>query len=844
MNCPLPSRAISSHRVEELNCGWELVDTAPDSLVIDRLDSASLSWRPAIVPGTVAQSIHEDINLPGLYDRRDWWYRTSFARPDTQAGKHVRHRLRFDGLATLADIWLNGSKILSTNNMFVAESVDVTALLREQNTLVIHFRSLHSALEEKRPRPRWKTALTNHQNLRWFRTTLLGRIPAWSPPIEPVGPWRPIALESVTTIDCTRLDLQTRLNGDVGAISVRAEIDMLHDTLNGAELIVADKRYPLQLTSNNPVCALHGDIRIEQAPKWWPNTHGGQPLLPCHIELAIGAATVKIDCGRIGFKSIQIDRHNGAVSFIVNGLPVFCRGACWTTNDFLSLTGTTDSLRQALALARDAHVNMLRIGGTMTYERDEFFALCDEFGIMVWQDFMFANMDYPVADEKFSANITREVKQQLNALQKHVCVAAYCAGSEIEQQAAMMGLPSSEWSNIFFSEILPKLCAEAHIGIPYFRGSPSEGVLPFHVDTGIAHYYGIGAYRRQLSDVKQASVKFASECLGFSNVPDSETMTLLLDGKLPVPHHPRWKARVPRDSGSGYDFEDIRDFYLQQLFHIDPVTLRSQDVERYYELSRVVTGEVMKQTFAEWRRSNSTCGGALIWFYNDLWPGAGWGIVDSENRPKAVYHYLRRAWAPRTLLITDEGLNGLALHAINETSEACAVKVEIELLQTGRIRIAHAESAFDLPARSSHTLAVDELIGHFTDVTYAYRFGPPKHDTVIARLIDAQSGATLAEDFYFPQGLTLPLQDSSRIEASAHFDENGSVCVSLKSDCLLQSVHIAATGFTPDDDYFHCAPDQLKLVSLSSTSTSQKCKIHISALNLSDSIILRAERSN
>lgn len=842
MTTPLPSRAISSHHVVALDSGWQLADSPPSSFNIEQINTASLQWRDAIVPGTVAQSIHDDINLPGYYDRCDWWYRTSFAAPNSHANSATRHRLRFDGLATLADVWLNGEKILATSNMFCADVVDVTQHLREHNDLVIHFHSLHAALEQKKPRPRWKTALTNHQNLRWFRTTLLGRIPAWSPPIEPVGPWRPISLESVSAVDCAQLDIQTQLVGDNGIVRAHAVLHAIDKIPTRAELVVADQRYALQLSANASAITLRGDIEIANAPKWWPNTHGEQSLLACHIEVMIGNEVVKIDCGRIGFKSIHVNRNNDAVSFEINGVPIFCRGAVWTVNDFLTLTGNIDSLRCALERARDANINMLRIGGTMIYERKEFFDLCDEFGIMVWQDFMFANMDYPVADENFSANITREIRQHLNTLQKHVCVSAYCAGSEIEQQAAMMGLPASEWSNTFFTEQLPALCAENHAGIPYFRGSPSEGPLPFHVDTGIAHYYGVGAYRRSLSDVKNANVKFASECLGFSNVPESETMALLLDGKVPVPHHPRWKARVPRDNGSGYDFEDIRDFYLKQLFHLDPVELRSQDVARYYALSRVVTGEVMKAVFAEWRRTHSHCGGGLIWFYQDLWPGAGWGIIDSENRPKPTYHYLRRAWAPRAILITDEGLDGLQLHAINESADALTARVEIELLQAGKIRIAQAEKIVELAPRSTQALCADEMIGHFTDMTYSYRFGPPKHDTVIARLICVSTGNTLSEDFYFPQGLNLPIHHETTIDSDAEFDESGNVLLRLRSNIFLQSVGLSATGFTPDSNYFHLSPNRERAIRFVANTPSSKFKIEISALNLSESITVRCEK--
>jgi beta-mannosidase len=145
MMTPLASRAISSHSVVALDSGWQLADSTPGNTTIDQIDN--LQWRDAIVPGTVAQSIHEDINVPGYYDRRDWWYRTSFTAPQN-LNSATRRRLRFEGLATLADIWLNGEKILSTDNMFCTDVIDVTEHLREHNNLVIHFHS-HATSENE-----------------------------------------------------------------------------------------------------------------------------------------------------------------------------------------------------------------------------------------------------------------------------------------------------------------------------------------------------------------------------------------------------------------------------------------------------------------------------------------------------------------------------------------------------------------------------------------------------------------------------------------------------------------------------------------------------------------------
>ncbi|MEO8154839.1 MAG: glycoside hydrolase family 2 protein [Rhizobacter sp.] len=835
----LPSRHIGGHTATALTQGWQLARSAPAACADPaQIPAAALQWMPAVVPGTVAMSLGADLDTVGRYDVDDWWYRCSF-KATRPAG--TQQRLRFEGMATLAEVWLNGQLILTSRNMFVAHVVDVTELLQADNELSICLRSLDRELAARKPRPRWKTALVDQQNLRWVRTSLLGRIPGWTPPIHPVGPWKPVVLETVAAVDLRALDLQAVAEGECGRIRLNAQLRVLGASqLSEARLRMGDDPFPLTLTLGQEV-TVNGDLSLPQVPLWSPHTHGTPTLLPCSLELKVDGRWLSIDCGRIGFRTLQLERGAGQVQLKVNGLPVFCRGACWTTDDFIALHGDLAQLRRTLELARDGGLNMLRIGGTMTYESDAFYALCDELGILVWQDFMFANMDYPVGDEAFRAEIDAEAGQQLRRLQRHACIAVYCGGSEVEQQAAMLGLPESEWSNEFFRTGLPALCERWHAGVPYFRSSPCEGALPFHVAEGIAHYYGVGAYKRPISDVKSAGVKFTTECLGFSNVPEPETMELLLDGAVPPPHHPRWKARQPRDSGAGWDFEDIRDHYLQQLFGVDPIALRSSDVARYYALSRAVTGEVLQRVYGEWRAPANPCNGGLVWFFKDLWPGAGWGVVDSTGRAKAVYWYLKRAWASRTVHITDQGLDGLHLHVHNEQPEALSATVELVLYQHGRIRTAAGEQAVQVAGRSALTLQGDALLAHFFDTTYAYRFGPPQHDVTVARL-KAADGTVLAEDFHFPQGLNLPMQSPTQWTAKAARAGDGSVLLDLSCDTFLQSVFFECEGYAPSDAHFHLAPQAPRqIVFRPLDAVPRKFKAYVGALNLREMLTVRAD---
>ena len=793
----------------ELREGWQLARSEAGAATRpEELAGLPLAWREAVVPGTVARALDLDPALPHDLDAGDWWYRCTFAKPGSDPGFPARHWLCLDGLATLAQVWLNGERVLDSRNMFVGHRVEVTGQLRDVNHLAIRFASLGAALAVKRPRPRWKTALVEQQNLRWFRTTLLGRMPGWTPRIPVVGPFGAIALESAEVIDVRSLDLQPSARDGRGRVHLRAAIARLDaKPIEEARLRVGDQAFALPILQGHDA-RIHADLDVGEVPLWWPHTHGEPRRLECALEVRVDGRWIAIDCGPVGFREIAIDTTGGRMQLAVNGVPVFCRGACWTTQDFIDVHASREELRRSLELARAAGANMLRVGGTMAYESDDFYSLCDELGILVWQDFMFANMDYPMTDAAFRASVEAEARQQLERLQRHACIAAYCGGSEVSQQAAMMGLPAELWLNEFFAQSLPSLCATWHAGVPYFPSTPWGGALPFHVGTGLAHYYGVGAYRRPLADVKSARVKFATECLAFANVPEPATMAAMADGAILPPHHPRWKARVPRDNGAGWDFEDIRDHYLRELFAVDPAELRSRDLERYYALSRGVPGEVMRRVFAHWRAHGSECAGGLVWVFQDLLPGAGWGIVDGLGVPKGSYWHLKRAWAPRTVHLIDEGLDGVAIHVVNDGSEALEATLEFSLITASRRATASGKQSLQVPARGAVTLSGDALLGHFTDSTNSYRFGPPQHDVVHARL-SAADGTVLGEDFLFPAGMSLAPAREPQVACRSR-QQGESVVVTLASDTFLQGVRIECEGFTPDDNHFHVAPGREK----------------------------------
>jgi beta-mannosidase len=817
-------KSIAGHRRQLLTANWELCSTPPDSYASPHeLAHAEVTWLNAHAPSTAAACLRAanrwNLDAPARrFDAEDWWYRLRFPTPTCTPSDELV--LGFDGLATVADVWLNGAPLLSSDNMFLAHERVLKGPLPAESELVIRFRALDRLLEAKRPRPKWRAPMVENQQLRWFRTTLLGRTPGWSPPAAAVGPWRPVWLEVRSLVRLVDLDLRTGVDGSLGWVDLACAVAPLgaagsSSAIKSVTLHISratDHHYiPLQSLPNNNY---RGRLNVPDVALWWPHTHGEPELYDANLAININGSDIEVDLGRIGFRTISLNTADGDFALRVNDVPVFCRGACWTPPDPVSLASEPESLRQTLEQVRAAGMNMLRVGGTMVYESDNFLDLCDANGILLWQDFMFANMSYPEGDPAFAASVLEEARQQLGRFSGRPCLAMLCGNSEGEQQAAMWGAPRESWSPPLFKDTLAQLALHARPDVPYWPSSAHGGEFPHQGNIGSTSYYGVGAYLRPLEDARRAAVRFASECLAFANIPEDKTLAQMPGGPSIRCHHPAWKARTPRDLGAGWDFDDVRDHYLTRLFGMSPLELRYADHDRYVVLSRIVSGEVMAHTLAEWRHKSSTCRGALIWFWQDLWCGAGWGVVDALGVPKAAYHYVRRVCQPVLLSMSDEGGNGLYLHMVNEHARPLAATLELKLYRGGEINVGSATRALTLPAREASEMPAAALFAGFLDLSYAYRFGPPAHDLVVANLT-GENGALLAQAFHFIPGLSATRELDVGMTATAT-PAGGSPGfeVTITTRRFAQSVWIEADGFVAEEAYFHLAPGGSRTVLL------------------------------
>jgi beta-mannosidase len=849
---------VEGHERLDLDAGWRVASCAPDACAAPG-ETDGLEWIAATVPGTAAGALRDagewDFADGRDFDAEDWWFRTEFeAAP---AGEDETVLLRLDGVATFYEAYLNGERVGEGESMFAASQVDVGGILREgANELAIRCLALNGKLGAKRkPRARWRTKLADNR-LRFVRTMLLGRCPGFAAGPAAVGPYRPVWIERRRTLAVSGFELRPRVEGEDGVLGIAAVVHGMGGfEVSAADVVIggaSEVEAALDVTPGaDGAVEIRGQVRVPDAPRWWPHTHGEPSLHTVRIRVAGPEGEVGIDAGRVGFRALAAgpegeglgdrDVTETGLDLHLNGERIFVRGAVWTPDDFVGMAPDCERLRAALERVRDAGMNMVRIPGTAAYESRDFHDLCDQLGILVWQDFAFANFDYPIADEEFRGTVEAEAREQLAAVAGRPSAVVFCGNSEVEQQVGMLGLDPEIGCGELFGEVLPRALAESFAEAIYLPSSPCGGELPFRPGVGIANYYGVGGYRRPLADARLAEVKFAGECLAFANVPDERGVEAVLPeapGDVVV-HHPRWKAGVPRDAGTGWDFDDVRDHYLRELFGVDPGELRRYDHERYLELSRAASAEAMAAVFGEWRRAGSPCGGGLVLWLRDLQPGAGWGLVDSEGEPKEALRRLRAALAPTAVWLTDEGLAGVGVHIANDGPEPLRARLRVGLYRDLEQGVGEVEREIELPAHGSASDDLEGLLGRFVDASWSYRFGPPSADAIVASLeaLDEQPAPPLATAIHFPAGRPSGAETAERLglEAEAERAADGAMTLRLRSRRLVWGLRAECAGAVAEEPLVTVEPGRERLLRLAPSGAGEPGgTVSLRALNMRD----------
>jgi len=767
---------------------------------------------PARVPGCV----HSDLIRAGVLGhpnigdneewcqwigRTDWRYRCRF-EIDAESLAHERIDLVLDGLDTIAAIDINGQRVGEAMNMHHAHRFGCRQLLRRgDNELIITLCGPVSYVEEQERRLGARPV-----NGDWIPYPYIRKMASnfqwdWGPKVATCGIWRGARLEAWSGVRIAFVRPRAMQAGDRDPLPAGTWFVDVHVDLDWPEAAVtSDLNVMAEIREDQNVHAFTFEgIALRQpslvlrlsmlnTPElWWPRGSGPQRLYPLDVWVnrctqPPDAETLDSRSMRIGFRTPRVntneDADGSSFSIEVNGRPIFCQGANWIPEGLFPEDQSPQRLRQRVQQAADANCNMLRVWGGGTYEHDAFYNACDELGIMVWQDFMFACATYP-EDEPYPALVEREAREAVTRLAHHPSIVLWCGGNEnilgYESWGWKQRMPRDQkWGERYFLDILPRMVRELDPSRPYWPDSPYSGSREMHPndpDRGDRH-----TWDAKVEGYREIVPRFCSE-FGHQSPPCWASMReawgedqLRLDSR----------AMIHRQRATGGN--DV--WYGPKV--MGPRFAVPRDLDQWLYQAHLLQARAISIGI-EWMRANQPrCMGALFWQFNDAWAGHSWSCIDSAGRRKPLWYAVKRSFAPRLLTIQPFG-GDLWLCVMNDLVDTWSADVRVRRMRmTGEI-VRENVRRVSVDARAAVRVArLAEAVGSPTD---------PRAEFIVAECV-GEANRERARTFWFfdhDRALELP---TPRLEAtSARTD--GAIQLTLTAHTLVRDAVIAVDRVDP-----------------------------------------------
>lgn len=772
----------------------------------------SENWHKATVPGGIYGDLLNSDLIDDPYERdneldvqwvgeSDWEYRRTVTL-DGEFFDHERITLQCDGLDTVATVTVNGDVVGESDNMFRGYEFDVAdALTAGENEIRVRFRSpVEYAAERSAAHPYDVPTLrypVDQPARNFIRKAQCHFGWDWGPCLPTVGIWRDIRLvahssprvEYVTPVQRHRpgaVELDVRVGLTVptaGEYTVTAAVDGAVETREVA--LDSDDEIELSLT-------------VEDPDLWWPSTHGDQPL--SDLDVTVEGAESHSVTERIGFREIELvrepdeDGDGEGFHFRVNGEPIFARGANWIPADALYRNATTEVYDDLLSSAVDANMNAIRVWGGGYYERDEFYRLCDEKGLLVWQDFMFACAQYP-ADDEFVASVEAEARYQVRRLSSNPSVALWCGNNELEVGVESWFADSENIDRLeadydrLFRGTLKDVVDEEDPSRPYWSASPSSGpdrVDPENENRGDIHYWGVWHEGKPFSAFQETEPRFVSE-FGYQSFPSVETVADVVPEDQHNPTAPLMEHHQRNEGGNKRILQRMADHFRMP-----------SNFDDFVYLSQIQQGMAIRTAVEHWRRLKPHCMGAIYWQLNDLWQCASWSSVEYGGGWKALHHMARRFYAPTLLSMVEDG-DDLELWLTTDGTESFSGTVAVEAVTMDGKRLFKGE--FDTEGGKSESVRIGRV-----DIEDA--LGDASRADVLFRATPLDFEARPAFHFLVPyKRLSLP---DAAVELSMS-ESDGELTVSASAAALFVELQDDRGGRF-GDNYFHLAPGEERTV--------------------------------
>jgi beta-mannosidase len=686
----------TDNRAIDLNTGWEFRQAD------DAKGMPDAAWLPAQIPGDVHLDLLRNKRIPDPYNRDNesklqwiqdasWEYRTK-VNGDADLLQHKRIEIVFAGLDAASDVYLNGQKILSANNMFREWRVDVKPLLQPgANELRVVFPSATKAAAAAVESDKWR-AETLTPAKEYVRKAAYEYGWDWGPTFVTSGIWRPVTLQAwneqrITNVYIQQLDIsaevahlsaQIELNA---AVEGRADLSLRMDAPDGTQ--VDFTRTAVVKPGLNHIVF---PIEIAKPSLWFPAGYGAHPIYHFHARVSDEGKLQDEASAQTGLRSVVLrrepDQWGRSFEFVVNGIPVFAKGAALIPFDSFPDRVTEKQYRRILQSAVDANMNMLRSWGGGYYETDQFFNLCDELGIMIWQDFMFGN-EWQPGTYAFKQNVEQEVEYQVKRLRNHPSIALWCGNNETEISWTWdrMKTPLEHAGNegrrrmwqdylTLFSGIIPRAVERLDPATPYWPSSPSadyEDVSETY-QSGDMHDWAVWHGRAPFTEYETQDPRFMSE-YGFQSFPEMKTIeAFTLPADRTSIFTPVMLAHQKNNEGNAIIHEYMLGTYGEP-----------KDFQSYLYASQVLQAEGVKVGAEHLRRNRPRSMGSLYWQLNDCWPVASWSSIDYYGRWKALQYYARRFYSP--ILVSPHIEDGsLAVYVVSDDTLPIDATLELNIM--------------------------------------------------------------------------------------------------------------------------------------------------------------------
>lgn len=678
---------------------------------------------PAQVPGEV----HLDLIRAGLLaeptvdlnclaarwvEETAWYYRRTFTAPMLATGE--RAQLVFEGLDLAATIFLNGQEVGRHANAFYPCRIDVTGALRPgENTLVV---LIESGLFWAADRPGKGYGMGPDSELtkrNWLRQVQSSFGWDWSTRLLNVGIRGNAYLEISPGARLDRLVALATLSPDLrhGTVTGRVFVEGPADEMQRGVLTVEIEGTGQATTAEveilpglNPVEA---QVTLENPALWWPVGHGEQPLYTVRATLTVGGQVIGTDTRQVGFRHVRVnqDPHPAGGNYFVievNNKPIFAKGGNWVPADMIPARLDRARYRALVDRALEANFNLLRIWGGGLYEASDFYELCDEKGIMVWQEFIFACAKYPATDEAFLADVKQEAAYQIRRLAHHPSLIVWCGNNEMEEGNFSWGYEKgmAHPDYAIFHMVLPVILKRED-GTRYYQ--PSSPFSPDHEpprrdDMGDQHPWQVGFNNTDFRDYRQMACRFPNEG-GILGPTALSTVRACLPPGQERPHSFAWEQH----DNSVYTWGESSypdDMLVQWLGR----RIQDMSIEEYVYWAGVVQGEGLTEYIRNFRRRMFDTSAAIFWMYNDCWPATrSWTIVDYYLRRTPAFWPVRRAFRPLTVALADED-GKVRVYGVNE-GPAWQGELRCGLFALAGNYPVDIRRTVDLPANASALLA-------------------------------------------------------------------------------------------------------------------------------------------